>query len=146
MSLSSPQDMLVTVINGCRWAEHAWVTNVDQKRIAYAQRMFWTAPNAPLQDLFALLPKESEMAFTTEQTAKATALGIDLTKIDWTKVADIIKFILDILAGTTPKVTKAVGVGCCDHMACCKATLESALKTAQLSLAHYDACCKECGE
>lgn len=137
MSISNAQDLLAQLISGCRRIENAWVTSQDQKRIAYAERAFWTQPDAPLDSLFRLLPME---------TSKESAMAIDWVDL-LAKVESGVKFIEEILAllKQLPPVALAAA-GRCNHHALCLATLEAQLKATQLCLCHYQACCEECAE
>lgn len=82
--------------------------------------------------------------FTAEQTAMAQNLGIDLSKIDWTKIRDLIVLIISIFS-SQPTAKAAKLAGCPDDQSdtCC-ACMEAgtlALQAAQKSFECAGACC-----
>lgn len=80
------------------------------------------------------------MPLTAEQAAQAKALGIDLSKIDWAKIAALIQLLLSLFAAQKQDVKAALKAkaGCDDphaelmHGAICH------------SLAAADACLRCC--
>lgn len=98
---------------------------------------------------------------TAAQQAQAKALGIDLGKIDWGKVLQLIQFLVQLFGQPTPApapgpMLAAAGpdrkallkaAGCsddeCDHACACLDAACLALQSAQLSLTCCNDCCQE---
>lgn len=86
------------------------------------------------------------MALTSEQSAQAHALGFDLSKIDWTKVVQMIQLLIAIFGGVADKKAAVKAVGCpedlCDCCVECYNAGNLALQAAQKSFG----CCHDmCG-
>jgi hypothetical protein len=78
-------------------------------------------------------------ALSAERKALAQKAGIDVSKIDFAKVAQLIQLLLAIFGQvSTPAQLTAAGVkaqeGCEDHCCCCLEAAGLALESAQTSL------------
>ncbi len=58
------------------------------------------------------------MPLSAEQVAQAKALGIDLSKIDWTKIVAIIQLLIQLFAAQKPQVTAALKAKGCPDAQC----------------------------
>ncbi len=58
------------------------------------------------------------MPLTAEQVAQAKSLGIDLSKIDWTKIVAIIQLLVQLFAAQQQQLkASAKAAGCADEHA-----------------------------
>lgn len=77
----------------------------------------------------------------TQAKALAGQYGIDWTNIDWTKVLQLLQFLIELLRDQ-PVYQGAASkdIEHCDHAECCHKTLEAALCTAHCAAK----CCATC--
>lgn len=91
----------------------------------------------------ALYPRENK---DMDKQATAKALGIDLTKIDWAKVLQVVEFVLQLLATHQDKKAALAAVGCpddkidlcCEMCNCGNLSIEAAKKA-------FNCCHSMCG-
>lgn len=89
--------------------------------------------------------KGTTMALSQEHQAAAAHFGIDLSKIDWTKVLQVVQFLINLFA-QQPHTKTLKDAGCPDDdNACgchCLEAAVKALEAARLSLTCCQDCCK----
>lgn len=119
-----------------------WILGARTRAIAAGLRGWLQVAKADvLTEMGSFLPELSlsSEAEDMDHQAMAAAMGIDLSKIDWAKVAQIVQFVINILSGL-PHPVQGTRAGCEDECRCCAEAACHSLQAAQLCLAHVHSC------
>jgi hypothetical protein len=81
---------------------------------------------------------------TAEQQTQAKALGIDLSKIDWTKVAAIIQLLISLFSAQKQQATAALKAKGCDD-GCCQLMTDAIDHNLQAAQDCVNCCCPSGG-
>jgi hypothetical protein len=85
--------------------------------------------------------KTNAPALTAEHKAMAASLGIDLSKVPWGRLLQVIQLVITILQSQPQQMTAAAQDGCEDHCEKCLDAAALALQSAHTSL---DCACGMC--
>lgn len=143
------EELRQTVVAGCKRIASIRIISKDERRIAAASAEYWQeATEDELDKLLAhvlspihqgeIMPQLNE-----SQKQQLTALGIDLSKIDWTKVISIFQLILSLFSQPQPTHARAAKAGCESQHAAMMAAAAKSLEVTQACLECAESCCVE---